>query len=45
MAARKQFQSTLAITPKLKRLLDEARAKEVSEEDRQPTQNSSQKIL
>lgn len=33
MAARKQFQSNLAITPELKRLLDEARAKEVSEDD------------
>ena len=33
MAARKQFQSNLTITPELKRLLDEARAKEVSEDD------------
>ena len=33
MAARKQFQSTLAVDPKLSRLLSEARSKEVSEED------------
>jgi hypothetical protein len=33
MAARKQFQSNLTITPQLKRLLEEARTKEVSEED------------
>ncbi len=33
MAARKQFQSTLAVDPKLSRLLADARSKEVSEED------------
>lgn len=33
MAVRKQFQSNLKITPKLKRLLAEAHAKEVSEDD------------
>lgn len=33
MAARKQFQSNLTVTPELKRLLEEARAKEVSEDD------------
>ncbi|MCU1267012.1 MAG: hypothetical protein JWM21_3330 [Acidobacteria bacterium] len=33
MAARKQLQSNLTIKPELKRLLTEARAKEVSEED------------
>jgi hypothetical protein len=31
MAARKQFQSALAVKPELKRLLDEARRKPVSE--------------
>lgn len=33
MAARKQFQSTLAVDPTLSRLLADARSKEVSEED------------
>jgi len=33
MPARKQFQSNLRIKPELKRLLDEARTKEVSDED------------
>lgn len=33
MPARKQFQSTLKVNPELKRLLAEARAKEVSEEE------------
>ncbi len=33
MAARKQFQSALTVKPELKRLLTEARAKDVSEED------------
>ncbi len=33
MAPRKQFQSTPAADPKLSRLLSEARAKEVSEDD------------
>jgi hypothetical protein len=33
MAARKQFQSTLAVDPNLSRLLLEARSKDVSEED------------
>jgi len=33
MAARKQFQSSLGVKPELGRLLAEARAKEVSEED------------
>ena len=33
MPARKQLQSTLTVEPKLKRLLDEARTKEVSEEE------------
>ena len=33
MAARKQFQSSLTVSPELKRLLEEARAKEVSEDD------------
>jgi hypothetical protein len=31
MAARKQFQSALAVNPELKRLLDEARRKPASE--------------
>jgi hypothetical protein len=31
MAARKQFQSTLTVNPELKRLLDEARGKTISE--------------
>ena len=35
MAARKQLQSNLAIKPELERLLAEARAREVSEEDLQ----------
>lgn len=33
MAARKQFQSALTVTPELARLLADARSKEVSEED------------
>ena len=33
MAIRKQFQSSLTVTPELQRLLTEARAKEVSEDD------------
>ncbi len=33
MAARKQFQSTLAVKPELKRLLEEAHGKSVSEAD------------
>jgi hypothetical protein len=33
MSTRKQFQSTLNTSPKLRRLLEEARAKEVSEEE------------
>lgn len=33
MPARKQLQSTLSVKPKLKRLLAEAREKEVSEEE------------
>jgi hypothetical protein len=33
MAARKQFQSTLTVNPELKRLLDEARGKTISEAD------------
>lgn len=33
MALRKQFQSSLKVTPELERLLDQARATEVSEED------------
>jgi hypothetical protein len=33
MAARKQFQSSLTVTPELARLLDEARNREVTEED------------
>lgn len=33
MAVRKQFQSSLKIKPELQRLLEEARAKEVSEEE------------
>jgi hypothetical protein len=33
MAIRKQFQSDLTVSPELQRLLTEARAKEVSEED------------
>jgi hypothetical protein len=33
MAARKQFQSTLTVTPELERLLAEAKVKEVSEEE------------
>ena len=33
MAARKQFQSTLTVSPKLARLLTDARSKEVSEDD------------
>jgi hypothetical protein len=33
MAARKQFQSTLTVKPELKRLLDEARTKDVSEDE------------
>jgi len=33
MALRKQFQSSLKVTPELERLLEEARAKEVSEEE------------
>ncbi len=32
MPARKQFQSSLTVNPELKRLLDEARKKEVSED-------------
>jgi hypothetical protein len=31
MAARKQFQSTLTVKPELKRLLEEARGKTISE--------------
>jgi len=33
MPARKQFQSKMTADPELKRLLDEARGKEVSEEE------------
>jgi len=33
MAVRKQFQSSLKIKPELQRLLNEARAKEVSEDE------------
>jgi hypothetical protein len=33
MPARKQFQSTLTVKPELKRLLAEARNKEVSDDD------------
>ena len=33
MDARKQFQSKLTVKPELKRLLEEARAKKVSESD------------
>jgi len=33
MAARKQFQSRLTVTPELKQLLDEARNRDVSEEE------------
>lgn len=33
MAARKQFQSSLKVTPELEQLLDQARAKEVSEDE------------
>lgn len=33
MPARKQFQSSLTTRPELQRLLDEARTREVSEED------------
>lgn len=32
MAARKQFQSSLTVNPELKRLLEEARKKEVTED-------------
>jgi hypothetical protein len=35
MAGRKQFQSTLTVTPELKRLLEEAHSKDVSEADLQ----------
>jgi hypothetical protein len=33
MAARKQFQSHLAVTPELSKLLEEARSRDVSEEE------------
>lgn len=33
MATRKQFQSKLILTPELRRLLEEARTKEVSEDE------------
>jgi len=33
MAERKQFQSSLVVSPELERLLIEARAKEISEDD------------
>ena len=33
MAARKQFESTLTVSPELQRLLDEARRREVSEQE------------
>jgi hypothetical protein len=35
MPARKQFQSSLTVDPELARLLDEARGKEVSEDELQ----------
>ncbi len=35
MPARKQFQSSLTTTPELKRLLDETRQREVSDEELQ----------
>jgi hypothetical protein len=33
VAARKQFESTLTVSPELQRLLDEARGREVSEQE------------
>ncbi|HYI10075.1 MAG TPA: hypothetical protein VEK57_13530 [Thermoanaerobaculia bacterium] len=33
MAARKQFQSDLSVSPELQKLLDDARSKEVSEDE------------
>lgn len=33
MSARKQFQSSLTVDPELERLLDEARGREVSEDE------------